>query len=281
MQRRMLVNKGKCAKYLIETGCERGAWAGARCARPHSCADRGCRRTMGPRVLALALAVLLTPAAAEILTPPYFNLALGKPITATATCGDEGSELYCKLAGANADQDEHVIQGQEVRCGPERAHHRGRTRRGAYRGAQSPDTIPRDKLRSLPQRGEAPAHLLSQQSNVSAHWRHLSDARQLKRSVQSFGPYTSLTWHVVKGLLSDYVTPSGFYARIHSRSLAYQFVRPARDPARFGRLGQPLCAHVPAAHCCGLLLFTLHGMLAPHRAPPYPSKFYLSPTISL
>ncbi|VVC86157.1 unnamed protein product [Leptidea sinapis] len=49
---------------------------------------------------------------AEILTPPYFNLALGKKITATATCGDEGPELYCKLAGANVDHDEHVIQGQ-------------------------------------------------------------------------------------------------------------------------------------------------------------------------
>ncbi|CAK1588443.1 unnamed protein product [Parnassius mnemosyne] len=62
---------------------------------------------------AVALLVLyLSAACAEILTPPYFNLAFGKKITATATCGDEGPELYCKLAGANADHDEHVIQGQ-------------------------------------------------------------------------------------------------------------------------------------------------------------------------
>ncbi|CAF4748359.1 unnamed protein product [Pieris macdunnoughi] len=60
----------------------------------------------------IALLLLCSVARAEILTPPYFNLALGKKITATATCGDEGPELYCKLAGANADHDEHVIQGQ-------------------------------------------------------------------------------------------------------------------------------------------------------------------------
>ncbi|KAL0902126.1 hypothetical protein ABMA27_000070 [Loxostege sticticalis] len=62
------------------------------------------------RVVALLLS--LTCASAEILTPPYVNLALGKKITATATCGDEGPELYCKLVGANADHNERVIQGQ-------------------------------------------------------------------------------------------------------------------------------------------------------------------------
>ncbi|XP_026331928.1 laminin subunit alpha isoform X2 [Hyposmocoma kahamanoa] len=58
------------------------------------------------------LLLTLSVASAEILTPPYFNLAQGKKVTATATCGDEGPELYCKLVGANADHDEHVIQGQ-------------------------------------------------------------------------------------------------------------------------------------------------------------------------
>ena len=52
----------------------------------------------------------------EILTPPYFNLAEGKEIIASATCGVDtpGPELYCKLVGANADQDENInlIQGQ-------------------------------------------------------------------------------------------------------------------------------------------------------------------------
>lgn len=55
----------------------------------------------------------------EILTPPYFNLAEGKEITASATCGVDttGPELYCKLVGANADQNEDInlIQGQ-VSC---------------------------------------------------------------------------------------------------------------------------------------------------------------------
>lgn len=54
---------------------------------------------------------------AEILTPPYFNLATGRKIAATATCGEdtEGPELYCKLVGANADSDVNnvnLIQGQ-------------------------------------------------------------------------------------------------------------------------------------------------------------------------
>lgn len=56
---------------------------------------------------------------AEILTPPYFNLAEGRKIYASATCGEdsEGSELYCKLVGANAENDlnvDNVIQGQVI-----------------------------------------------------------------------------------------------------------------------------------------------------------------------
>ncbi|XP_063394216.1 laminin subunit alpha [Cydia fagiglandana] len=60
---------------------------------------------MWPAIFAL----LLHGAAGEILTPPYLNLALGKKITATATCGDIGQELYCELTGST---DETVIQGQ-------------------------------------------------------------------------------------------------------------------------------------------------------------------------
>ena len=39
----------------------------------------------------------------QVLTPPYFNLAVGRRITATSTCGVgvSESELYCKLTGAN------------------------------------------------------------------------------------------------------------------------------------------------------------------------------------
>lgn len=51
------------------------------------------------------------------LTPPYFNLAEGRKISASATCGVgiDGPELYCKLVGANTEHEEHlyeVIQGQ-------------------------------------------------------------------------------------------------------------------------------------------------------------------------
>jgi laminin, alpha 3/5 len=51
------------------------------------------------------------------LTPPYFNLAEGRKIQASATCGDnsDGPELYCKLVGANTENDNQyysVIQGQ-------------------------------------------------------------------------------------------------------------------------------------------------------------------------
>ncbi|XP_046433556.1 laminin subunit alpha [Neodiprion fabricii] len=62
------------------------------------------------------LAIAAVFARGEILTPPYFNLADGREISATATCGVDtpGPELYCKLVGANADQDEDInlIQGQ-------------------------------------------------------------------------------------------------------------------------------------------------------------------------
>lgn len=70
----------------------------------------------------LALALFVCDVGhAEILTPPYFNLAEGRKITASATCGEgiEGPEpeLYCKLVGANEenDVDVNVIQGQVSR----------------------------------------------------------------------------------------------------------------------------------------------------------------------
>lgn len=56
----------------------------------------------------------------EALTPPYFNLASGRKINASATCGEgegvDGPELYCKLVGANADRDVNInlIQGQVI-----------------------------------------------------------------------------------------------------------------------------------------------------------------------
>ncbi|XP_047345121.1 laminin subunit alpha isoform X1 [Vespa velutina] len=67
-------------------------------------------------VIHLLIGLLVKYSRAESLTPPYFNLAEGKDIIASATCGVDtpGPELYCKLVGANADQDEDInlIQGQ-------------------------------------------------------------------------------------------------------------------------------------------------------------------------
>lgn len=65
---------------------------------------------------AVLLAVLLRSAVGE-LTPPYFNLAEGRKISATATCGVgvQDPELYCKLVGANTENYNHsnkLIQGQ-------------------------------------------------------------------------------------------------------------------------------------------------------------------------
>ncbi|XP_017881365.1 laminin subunit alpha [Ceratina calcarata] len=75
-------------------------------------------------IVSLASLLLDHQTRSEILTPPYFNLAEGKEIIASATCGVDtpGPELYCKLVGANADQHEDInlIQGQVCDyCDPE------------------------------------------------------------------------------------------------------------------------------------------------------------------
>ncbi|KAH8308594.1 hypothetical protein KR018_006026 [Drosophila ironensis] len=67
-------------------------------------------------VLLLGLAMANTQSE---LTPRYFNLATGRKIYATATCGQDtdGPELYCKLVGANTENDHidySVIQGQVI-----------------------------------------------------------------------------------------------------------------------------------------------------------------------
>ena len=54
---------------------------------------------------------------AQVLTPPYFNLAQGRNISATATCGEDvpGPELFCRLTGATGSDDQttrEVIRGQ-------------------------------------------------------------------------------------------------------------------------------------------------------------------------
>lgn len=71
---------------------------------------------LGSVARVVLLLACLERAVAVILTPPYFNLAEGRRVTATATCGEDivGPELYCKLVGANADRDVNInlIQGQ-------------------------------------------------------------------------------------------------------------------------------------------------------------------------
>ena len=66
-------------------------------------------------LLLIALEIRLSQSA-TILTPPLFNLADGRRVYATATCGEgiPEPELYCKLVGANADGDVNInlIQGQ-------------------------------------------------------------------------------------------------------------------------------------------------------------------------
>ncbi|ESO94906.1 hypothetical protein LOTGIDRAFT_144813 [Lottia gigantea] len=57
---------------------------------------------------------------AQVLTPPYFNLAQTRNIEASATCGEDvaGPELFCRLTGATSDhlrndeKDRELIRGQ-------------------------------------------------------------------------------------------------------------------------------------------------------------------------
>lgn len=70
-----------------------------------------------PLLLIVAGVVFIINTTNAELTPPYFNLANGRQIYATATCGSDtdGPELYCKLVGANTENDHidySVIQGQ-------------------------------------------------------------------------------------------------------------------------------------------------------------------------
>lgn len=65
--------------------------------------------------------VLIRAACGQELTPPMFNLAAGRRVFATATCGEgvEEPELYCNLVGMNKHgtefkevEEEHLhIQG--------------------------------------------------------------------------------------------------------------------------------------------------------------------------
>lgn len=77
-------------------------------------------RSGGSVGVALLCALLVAGCGSLVLaelTPPYFNLATGRQVYASATCGvgTDGPELYCKLVGANTENDHidySVIQGQ-------------------------------------------------------------------------------------------------------------------------------------------------------------------------
>ncbi|XP_076800337.1 laminin subunit alpha-5-like isoform X2 [Clavelina lepadiformis] len=49
----------------------------------------------------------------NVLSPPYFNIATGKRIDTTATCGQEGPDLFCKLTGGtNFEYSTSLHEGQ-------------------------------------------------------------------------------------------------------------------------------------------------------------------------
>lgn len=82
-------------------------------------------------VAVLAVVGVISKGVQAELTPPYFNLAEGRKISATATCGKliinplriystfyfypnsgvdtDGPELFCKLVGANTENEAHEV----------------------------------------------------------------------------------------------------------------------------------------------------------------------------
>ena len=77
--------------------------------------------------LCLTICVLICTNVAfgQVLTPPYFNLAVNRRIIASSTCGEDvpEPELFCKLTGANlargsfarhrdSEEEDLIIQGQ-------------------------------------------------------------------------------------------------------------------------------------------------------------------------
>lgn len=102
-------------------------------------------------VFILTLFYCINTSISQVLTPPYFNLAYGRPIVATATCGEGVTEpeLFCKLTGANPEREAvqphfSVIQGQlcdvcdPYSPGDQQAHPASQAVDGTERWWQSP-----------------------------------------------------------------------------------------------------------------------------------------------
>jgi laminin alpha 3/5 len=70
--------------------------------------------------LSALLIIFMSQANAETLTPPYFNLAEGRKITASSTCGldIDGPELYCKLVGSHTDDQQNQTTQYEDQFNP-------------------------------------------------------------------------------------------------------------------------------------------------------------------
>lgn len=70
--------------------------------------------------LSVLLIIFMSQTNAETLTPPYFNLAEGRKITASSTCGVDidGPELYCKLVGSHTDDQQNQTSQYEDQFNP-------------------------------------------------------------------------------------------------------------------------------------------------------------------
>ena len=71
--------------------------------------------TLRPASVIFILFSLILIITGQVLTPPTFNLAKGRAISATATCGYEDAEpgpgfveLYCRLTGATGTTEDDI-----------------------------------------------------------------------------------------------------------------------------------------------------------------------------
>ena len=70
------------------------------------------------QVILLPLFLQLRQVTGQQLSPPYYNLAQGKPVYASSTCGEDvyERELFCEMTGAHPnaipDESHFVIRGQ-------------------------------------------------------------------------------------------------------------------------------------------------------------------------